>query len=157
MLNIRQLNIYLLIWLLYYIICHRYHLKSKRYISIFSDWSSAIMIILAGTKEEHLNMLEGGIIAKLLDEKWNTFAKVWFWKIMPELPNFKIFLKICLIRLNPAYNYKPISDVFLQKTRKSLHCLLRVSKSLKKGEKSKKYKVVSYFYVQFCSIEIKCM
>ena len=34
------------------------------------------MIILAGTKEEHLNMLEGGIIAKLLDEKWNTFAKV---------------------------------------------------------------------------------
>ena len=44
-----------------------------------------------------------------------------------------------------------------QKTRKSLNCLLRVSKSLKKGEKSKKYKVVSYFYVQFCSIEIKCM
>ena len=34
------------------------------------------MIILAGTKPEHLNMLEGGIIAKLLDEKWNTFAKV---------------------------------------------------------------------------------
>ena len=34
------------------------------------------MIILAGTKPEHLNMLEGGIIAKLLDEKWVTFAKV---------------------------------------------------------------------------------
>ena len=34
------------------------------------------MIILAGTKPEHLNMLEGGIIAKLLDEKWTTFAKV---------------------------------------------------------------------------------
>ena len=29
-----------------------------------------------GTKEEHLNMLEGGIIAKLLDEKWTTYAKV---------------------------------------------------------------------------------
>ena len=42
----------------------------------FSDWGSAMMIILAGTKEEHLNMLEGGIIAKLLEEKWATFAQV---------------------------------------------------------------------------------
>ena len=32
--------------------------------------------ICTGTKEEHLNMLEGGIIAKLLDEKWTTYAKV---------------------------------------------------------------------------------
>ena len=43
---------------------------------IFPDWGSAMMIILAGTKEEHLNMLEGGIIAKLLEEKWGTFAQV---------------------------------------------------------------------------------
>ena len=35
-----------------------------------------MMIILAGKKEEHLNMLEGGIIAKLLEEKWTTFAQV---------------------------------------------------------------------------------
>ncbi len=35
-----------------------------------------MMIILAGTKPEHLNMLEGGIIAKLLEEKWTTFAQV---------------------------------------------------------------------------------
>ena len=27
-------------------------------------------------QEEHLNMLEGGIIAKLLNEKWRTYAKV---------------------------------------------------------------------------------
>lgn len=44
---------------------------------------SALYLILNGTKEEHLNMLEGGIIAKLLDEKWSTFAKVvsstWHW------------------------------------------------------------------------------
>lgn len=45
--------------------------------SHFPDWGSAIMLILAGTKEEHLNMLEGGIIAKLLEEKWTTFAQVW--------------------------------------------------------------------------------
>ena len=50
---------------------------------MFADWSSAIMLILNGTKPEHLNMLEGGIIAKLLEEKWNTFARVclmiFFW------------------------------------------------------------------------------
>jgi transient receptor potential cation channel subfamily V protein 6 len=38
-----------------------------------------MMIILAGKKEEHLNMLEGGIIAKLLEEKWTTFAQVWYY------------------------------------------------------------------------------
>ena len=42
----------------------------------FSDWGSALIIILNGTKPEHLNMLEGGIIAKLLEEKWKTFAMV---------------------------------------------------------------------------------
>lgn len=41
------------------------------------------MIILAGTKPEHLNMLEGGIIAKLLQEKWMTFAKVSFTILYP--------------------------------------------------------------------------
>ena len=39
-----------------------------------------MMIILAGKKEEHLNMLEGGIIAKLLEEKWTTFAQMTFLK-----------------------------------------------------------------------------
>ena len=53
--------------------------------SIFPDgstnWGSAMMIILAGKKEEHLNMLEGGIIAKLLEEKWSTFAQMFFIKV----------------------------------------------------------------------------
>ena len=46
------------------------------------DWGSALMIILNGTKPQHLNMLEGGIIAKLLDEKWKTFAQMLFYKKM---------------------------------------------------------------------------
>merc|ERR1740128_503030 len=45
-----------------------------------TNWGSAMMLILAGTKEEHLNMLEGGIIAKLLDEKWSTYAQGFFMK-----------------------------------------------------------------------------
>jgi len=35
-----------------------------------------LFIILDGTKEEHLDMLDGGIIQKLLEEKWKTFARV---------------------------------------------------------------------------------
>ena len=54
-----------------------------------TNWGSAMMIILAGKKEEHLNMLEGGIIAKLLEEKWTTFAQMIFTKR----------LIICLIHL----------------------------------------------------------
>ena len=50
------------------------------------DWGSALIIILNGTKPEHLNMLEGGIIAKLLEEKWKTFAQMIFYK--------KIFFQI---------------------------------------------------------------
>lgn len=41
-----------------------------------TDWNSALFIILNGTKEEHLDMLDGGIIQRLLEEKWKTFARV---------------------------------------------------------------------------------
>lgn len=41
-----------------------------------SDSNSALFIILNGTKEEHLDMLDGGIIQRLLEEKWKTFARV---------------------------------------------------------------------------------
>jgi hypothetical protein len=43
---------------------------------LFPDWNSALFIILNGTKEEHLDMLDGGIIQRLLEEKWKTFARV---------------------------------------------------------------------------------
>jgi len=37
-------------------------------------------MILAGSKEDHLNMLDGGIIQRLLEEKWKTFAQRQFLK-----------------------------------------------------------------------------
>lgn len=46
------------------------------------DWNSALFMILAGGKEEHLNMLDGGIIQRLLEEKWKTFAQRQFMKRM---------------------------------------------------------------------------
>ena len=39
-----------------------------------------VYFFLSGKKPEHLNMLEGGIIAKLLEEKWTTFANMIFLK-----------------------------------------------------------------------------
>ncbi|XP_068625250.1 uncharacterized protein iav [Battus philenor] len=45
-----------------------------------TNWNSALFIILNGTKEEHLNMLDGGIIQRLLEEKWKTFARQKFLK-----------------------------------------------------------------------------
>jgi hypothetical protein len=34
------------------------------------------MIIVNGETDEHLDMLEGGVIGQLLREKWKTFARV---------------------------------------------------------------------------------
>lgn len=37
---------------------------------------SALNIILEGKKKEHLQMLKGGVIQKLLEEKWKSFGHV---------------------------------------------------------------------------------
>jgi transient receptor potential cation channel subfamily V member 6 len=39
-----------------------------------------LILILNGTKKEHLDMLDGGIIERLLEEKWKTFAQQQFLK-----------------------------------------------------------------------------
>ena len=46
------------------------------FLSLPPDWASALMIIVNGEKDDHLEMLEGGVMRQLLDEKWKTFAKV---------------------------------------------------------------------------------
>lgn len=34
------------------------------------------MIAIDGEEDDHLEMLEGGVIRQLLDDKWKTFARV---------------------------------------------------------------------------------
>ncbi len=65
-----------------------------------------MMIILAGKKEEHLNMLEGGIIAKLLEEKWTTFAQMIFLKRL-------LILFIQLICISIAIYTRPNKETSL--------------------------------------------
>ena len=45
-------------------------------ICLFVDWNSALMIIINGENDDHLEMLEGGVMRQLLDEKWKAFARV---------------------------------------------------------------------------------
>jgi hypothetical protein len=52
----------------------------EKYCYEYLDWNSALFMILAGSKEDHLNMLDGGIIQRLLEEKWKTFAQRQFLK-----------------------------------------------------------------------------
>ncbi|XP_050413383.1 transient receptor potential cation channel subfamily V member 6 [Patella vulgata] len=40
-----------------------------------ANWNSALMIIVDGKTDEHLDMLQGGVMRQLLDEKWKTFAR----------------------------------------------------------------------------------
>ncbi|XP_054709166.1 transient receptor potential cation channel subfamily V member 5-like [Uloborus diversus] len=45
-----------------------------------ANLNSALMIILKGNSTEHLDMLEGGVIQRLLEEKWKTFAQRCFYR-----------------------------------------------------------------------------
>ncbi|XP_026467661.1 uncharacterized protein LOC113371242 [Ctenocephalides felis] len=70
-----------------------------------TNWNSALFIILNGTKEAHLDMLDGGIIQKLLEEKWKTFARKQFLKRL-------LILFIHLICLSMAVYLRPTDNNF---------------------------------------------
>ncbi|XP_060880261.1 transient receptor potential cation channel subfamily V member 5 [Metopolophium dirhodum] len=72
-----------------------------------TNWNSVLFIILDGTKEEHLDMLDGGIIQKLLEEKWKTFARKQFMKRLVILSIHLIMLSIS-IYLRPVDQDKPL-------------------------------------------------
>lgn len=69
----------------------------------FLDWNSALFIILNGTKPEHLDMLDGGIIQRLLEEKWKTFAQNQFLKRLLILSTHLLCLSVS-VYLRPAHD-----------------------------------------------------
>lgn len=74
------------------------------------DWNSALFMILAGGKEEHLNMLDGGIIQKLLEEKWKTFAQQQFMKRM-IIAFLHLFVMSIAIYLRPTDRTRSLMEV----------------------------------------------
>ncbi|XP_067635994.1 uncharacterized protein iav [Eurosta solidaginis] len=67
-----------------------------------TNWNSALFIILNGTKEEHLDMLDGGIIQRLLEEKWKTFAQNQFLKRLLILVTHLVCLSVS-VYMRPAH------------------------------------------------------
>ncbi|XP_054273420.1 transient receptor potential cation channel subfamily V member 6 [Macrosteles quadrilineatus] len=61
-----------------------------------TNWNSALFIILNGTKEEHLDMLDGGIIQRLLEEKWKTFARRQFLKRLAILALHLLMMSVAV-------------------------------------------------------------
>lgn len=71
---------------------------------LVEDWNSALFIILNGTKPEHLDMLDGGIIQRLLEEKWKTFAQNQFLKRL-------LILMVHLLCLSVSVYMRPTNGV----------------------------------------------
>nr|XP_006820971.1 PREDICTED: transient receptor potential cation channel subfamily V member 6-like [Saccoglossus kowalevskii] len=68
------------------------------------DWDSALSIIVGSNKDEHLPMLDGGVIHLLLLEKWRVFAKRQFTIRLT-------FAIIYLLTLSVAIYTRPAGDL----------------------------------------------
>jgi hypothetical protein len=68
-----------------------------------------LILILNGTKPEHLDMLDGGIIERLLEEKWKTFAQQQFLKRLLILFIHLFFMSIS-VYTRPRRKNAPESD-----------------------------------------------
>ncbi|XP_032691280.1 uncharacterized protein LOC116853977 [Odontomachus brunneus] len=102
-----------------------------------TNWNSALFIILNGTKEEHLDMLDGGIIQRLLEEKWKTFARLQFLKRL-------IILVFHLASLSLAVYFRPADmDAVLLQWPEEITDVVRIA-----AECSTVLGVLSYILVQ---------
>lgn len=75
----------------------------------YIDWNAALILILNGTKPEHLDMLDGGIIERLLEEKWKTFAQQQFLKRLLILFIHLFFMSIS-VYTRPTRKYSSEND-----------------------------------------------
>ena len=46
-------------------------------------WNAALSYIVNGSSDGHLDMLEIGVVNRLLGDKWETFAKVVLYLVFP--------------------------------------------------------------------------
>ncbi|XP_045165814.2 transient receptor potential cation channel subfamily V member 5-like isoform X2 [Mercenaria mercenaria] len=68
------------------------------------NYSSALMIAINGEEDDHLEMLEGGVMRQLLDDKWKTFARKRFIQRL-------ILTFIHLSMISVAIYLRPASDL----------------------------------------------
>lgn len=77
-------------------VCSVYPLTKLDTIGIdgHTDWSSSIMYIINGTSDDHLDMLEGGVVRQLLNEKWRVFGYVRY-----DFYDGVLFTRGCILHL----------------------------------------------------------
>ncbi|XP_065829614.1 transient receptor potential cation channel subfamily V member 6-like [Oscarella lobularis] len=84
-----------------------------------TDSQSAISITLKGDTQGHLEMLETSLIARLLDQKWHTFAKRMFMISLFRLALYLTFLSVSIYTrrdgdLRSIKSSKDIARVFFE-------------------------------------------
>ncbi|KAI3387409.1 hypothetical protein SNEBB_003811 [Seison nebaliae] len=67
-----------------------------------TDWLSPLLFIVNGTTSEHIDMLQGGVVFRLLKDKWDTFAQGAFVSRLVLLIFHLIFMSIA-IYARPTY------------------------------------------------------
>ncbi|XP_022125869.2 transient receptor potential cation channel subfamily V member 4 isoform X1 [Pieris rapae] len=120
-----------------------------------TNWNSALFIILNGTKQEHLNMLDGGIIQRLLEEKWKTFARKKFLKRLMILMLHLLLLSVSVYLRHSSIEADSYPDWGLEVTDARsgirLACELGTILStlcyiiLQQGDEIKNQGVIAYF------------
>uniref|UniRef100_A0A1I8HJL3 ANK_REP_REGION domain-containing protein n=1 Tax=Macrostomum lignano TaxID=282301 RepID=A0A1I8HJL3_9PLAT len=68
-----------------------------------TDWNSAFMYIINGTTDQHLDMLEQGLINQLLYEKWQKYARARFLQRL-------LMLTIHIIIMSAAIYLRPLKS-----------------------------------------------
>ncbi|XP_067932842.1 transient receptor potential cation channel subfamily V member 5-like [Watersipora subatra] len=60
------------------------------------DWSSSLMITLNGGTDDHVDMLQSGVLRQLLDDKWKYFVKKRFFQRLAVVLAHIIFMTIAV-------------------------------------------------------------
>lgn len=71
---------------------------------------SALILIINGTTDDHLELLEGGVMRQLLDEKWERYAKKWFFQRLVMAFMHLAFISVA-VYLRPAEGLLTIQGV----------------------------------------------
>lgn len=89
-------------WAYSRMICNAYPLENLDSIASNgdTDWESGLMKIIQGNDDNHLNMLEGGVVTNLLNQKWKYFAREKYLRLFLSHVIHILFLS-CAVYLRP--------------------------------------------------------
>ncbi|XP_076811482.1 transient receptor potential cation channel subfamily V member 6-like [Clavelina lepadiformis] len=85
--------------------CFAYPLKSLDTIGPNgeTDWNSALMMIIRGKKDNHLELVADGVVHQLLNKKWKEFGQMKFYRLLASFVLHILFLSVALyLRPNTA-------------------------------------------------------